>query len=302
MHKIYRKTFEEIEVSEDRSWINITNPCDCDVRLICKHTGLEEKEVLQWLLDEYERPSIEKRKDLIIIVFHMPVVSNEKFETMPILIFITPSILITVCGIESQIINDFIVQNACRDFNTAMKSRFVLLLLGKINLNFDRCLRNINGILSDFEHKMMSNTDNREVGKIFHIRKALIYFHTSILGNGKVLQKITLGLMIPIYEEDQGLLENIIIDNEQTLEIVAIYNNIITSSLDAYASVVANNMNVVIKFLTVVTIVISIPTLAGSMWGMNVPVPMQTNPFAFFIVVGLSVLIAGVVGWRHIRR
>jgi magnesium transporter len=308
MHKIYSKKVKSAylqEINDELSditgcWLNVIAPDRKDVDLICRLTKLNEEDV-QSLLDEYERPRIEKKNELVTIVFHTPLSVHEDLETTPLIIFMTPSNIITVCGYESPIINDF-VNYHFKNFTTTMKSRFILLLLSKINIYFERYLRKIDGILENLEKNLSKYTDNREIHKIFRIKKSLIYFHTAVIANGKVLRKITMGSAIPLYESDRELLEDIIIDNEQTIEIVSIYNNIITSSLDAYTSVVSNNMNVVMKSLTIVTITLSIPTVLASMWGMNVAVPLQGNPYAFAIVITISIAISIIVSLLFFRE
>lgn len=308
MHKIYKKslranTIEELsrlDKNQTGVWVNITSPESTDIDLVRSQTPLNSEEVYA-LFDEFERPRIEKNEDTIIIVFHIPLLIENSLETTPLVIMITPTSIITISKHETQIVSDFI-QGIFLSFNTTMKTRFVLLLLKRINYYFDRTMRTIDQTLEQFEKNLTKYNDNKEVGRIFNIKKSLIYFNTAVIANGKVLRRITGGHFLPLFEEDKEILEDLIVDNDQIIEIVGIYSDIITSSLDTYSSVVSNNMNMVMKSLTSVTITLAIPTLLASLWGMNVHVPLSDNPFAFGIIVLLALAITFLINFFYLKK
>lgn len=308
MHKIYKKSLransieelKKLEKNQTGVWINVTSPDNTDIDLVRSQTPLNNEEVYA-LFDEFERPRIEKNDDIIIIVFHIPLLIENALETTPLVIVITPASIITICKHETQIVSDFI-QGTFLSFNTTMKTRFVLLLLKRINYYFDRTMRTIDQTLEKFEKNLATYTDNKEIGRIFNIKKSLIYFNTAVIANGKVLRRITGGHFLPLFEEDKEILEDLIVDNDQITEIVAIYGDIITSSLDTYTSVVSNNMNVVMKSLTAVTITLAIPTVVASLWGMNVKVPMADHPFAFAFIVLLALALTFSVNFFYLKR
>ena len=163
-------------------------------------------------------------------------------------------------------------------------------------------MRTIDQTLEQFEKNLLKYTDNKEIGRIFNIKKSLIYFNTAVIANGKVLRRITGGHFLPLFEEDKEILEDLIVDNDQITEIVAIYSDIITSSLDTYTSVVSNNMNVVMKSLTAVTITLAIPTVVASLWGMNVKVPMADHPWAFALIVLIALALTFSVNFFYLKR
>lgn len=308
MHKIYKKSLransieelKKLEKNQTGVWINITSPDNTDIDLVRSQTPLNNEEVYA-LFDEFERPRIEKNEDTLIIVFHIPLLIENALETTPLVIVITPSSIVTICKHETQIVSDFI-QGTFLSFNTTMKTRFVLLLLKRINYYFDRTMRTIDQTLEQFEKNLLKYTDNKEIGRIFNIKKSLIYFNTAVIANGKVLRRITGGHFLPLFEEDKEILEDLIVDNDQITEIVAIYSDIITSSLDTYTSVVSNNMNVVMKSLTAVTITLAIPTVVASLWGMNVKVPMSDHPWAFALIVLLALALTFSVNFFYLKR
>ena len=133
---------------------------------------------------------------------------------------------------------------------------------------------------------------NKELLKMLSLEKSLVYFTTSLKSNEVVMEKTLRGKVIKLYEEDEDLLEDAIIENKQAMEMAKIYSDILSGTMDTYASIISNNLNIVMKVLTTITIILSIPTIIGSYWGMNVPVPFTQNPFGFYIVVALSLLIA----------
>jgi len=308
MHKIYKKSLKanvieelkQLEKDHSGAWVNITAPDDTDLDLIRSQTHLNNEEIYA-LFDEFERPRIEKNEDNIIIVFHIPLLVDNFLETTPLVIVITTESIITICRHETQIVSDFI-QGTFLSFNTTMKTRFVLLLLKRINYYFDRTMRTIDQTLEQFEKNLLKYTDNKEIGRIFNIKKSLIYFNTSVIANGKVLRRVTGGHFLPLFDEDKEILEDIIVDNDQIKEIVAIYSDIITSSLDTYTSVVSNNMNMVMKSLTAVTITLAIPTVVASLWGMNVKVPLADNSLAFAFVVILALVLTFSVNFFYLKK
>ncbi len=308
MHKIYKKSLransieelKKLEKNQTGVWINITSPDNTDIDLVRSQTPLNNEEVYA-LFDEFERPRIEKNEDTLIIVFHIPLLIENALETTPLVIVITPSSIVTICKHETQIVSDFI-QGTFLSFNTTMKTRFVLLLLKRINYYFDRTMRTIDQTLEQFEKNLLKYTDNKEIGRIFNIKKSLIYFNTAVIANGKVLRRITGGHFLPLFEEDKEILEDLIVDNDQITEIVAIYSDIITSSLDTYTSVVSNNMNVVMKSLTAVTITLAIPTVVASLWGMNVKVPLADHPWAFALIVLIALALTFSVNFFYLKR
>ena len=136
---------------------------------------------------------------------------------------------------------------------------------------------------------------NKELLKLLSLEKSLVYFTTSLKSNEVVMEKTMRGKIVKLYEEDEDLLEDSIIENKQAIEMSKIYSDILTGTMDAYASIISNNLNGVMKFLTSITIILAIPTMLASYWGMNVQVPLENNPYAFYIILLVSVIIAIIV-------
>ena len=142
---------------------------------------------------------------------------------------------------------------------------------------------------------------NKELLKLLSLKKSLVYFTTSLKSNEVVMEKTLRGNLIKLYEEDEDILDDAIIENKQAIEMSRIYSDILTETLDAYASIISNNLNGAMQFLTAITIILAIPTMISSYWGMNVPVPLQDNPFGFVVIVLFS-LIIGLIAIIWLRR
>lgn len=307
MHKVYKKVIKSPRVEELGSlrdhvgvWINIIDPDDNDRAIIKSFTALDDEEI-KTLFDIHERPRIEKNEGTVIIVFHVPAIVEDELETTPLVILVTPNNIITVCNRENQILGDF-VNGSVRDFNTTMKTRFTLQLIRRINYYFERNLNIIDNKINAIEEGVLKYTTNKEILALYRIQKTLVYFNTAVVANGKVLKKITVGNFLHLFEQDQELLEDIIIENDQTHEMVVLYNGIIGGTIDTFSSIISNNLNLVLKFLTVVTIVLAIPTVLASLWGMNIPVPWSTQPFAFYLIIGISTFVVGLTSAAFLWR
>lgn len=179
-----------------------------------------------------------------------------------------------------------------RNIITYKKSRFLLQILYSNASMYLNLLKKINKETEIAESILKNSMKNRALLKLLNLEKSLVYFTTSLKSNEVVMEKTMRGKIIKLYEEDEDILEDSIIENKQAIEMAKIYSDILNGTMDAYASIISNNLNRVMKFLTSITIILSIPTMIASFWGMNVPVPMQNNPYGFIILIGFSVIIS----------
>ena len=153
-------------------------------------------------------------------------------------------------------------------------------------------LKKINKETEIAESVLKNSMKNKALLKLLSLEKSLVYFTTSLKANEVVMEKTMRGKIIKLYEEDEDILEDSIIENKQAIEMAKIYSDILNGTMDAYASIISNNLNGVMKFLTSITIILSIPTMLASFWGMNVPVPMQNSPWGFGILILVSLIIS----------
>ena len=202
-------------------------------------------------------------------------------------------VIITITTKDTPIFTDFI-EERIRDFWTFKRTRFILQLLHRNSARFLSFLKQIDKASMFVQDKLQSSMRNKELMQMMELEKSLVYFSTSLRGNELVLEKMMRLEMLNQYPEDTNLLEDVIIENKQAIEMCAIYRDIMNGAMDAFASIISNNQNTVMKLLTSITIIISIPTLIASIWGMNIDLPLTNNPNAFIILIGTAVILSAI--------
>ena len=213
---------------------------------------------------------------------------------MPIgIIFVRDDYFITVSLNKNQIIEN--LENKLKNIITYKKSRLLLQIFYSNAEMYLNLLKKINKETEIAEYILKNSMKNKELLKLLSLEKSLVYFTTSLKSNEVVMEKTMRGKIVKLYEEDEDLLEDSIIENKQAIEMSKIYSDILTGTMDTYASIISNNLNGVMKFLTSITIILAIPTMLASYWGMNVKVPLENNPYAFYIILLVSVIIAIIV-------
>lgn len=308
MITIYKSTNNEgnsallpLNSIESGCWINLVAPTDQEILLISKKTGVSP-EFLKSALDEEETSRIDIEKDNMIFIVDIPFTEMEDnsliYDTFPLAIIHTNDAIITVCLKNSKMLTDF-VEGKIKSFFTFKRSRFTLQILYKVASYYLLYLRQIDKKSLLIEKRLHKSMKNNELIQLLSLEKSLVYFSTSLKANEITLEKMMKLDMVLKYQEDQGVLEDVIIENKQAIEMATIYSNILSSTMDAFASVISNNLNVVIKFLAAITIVMSIPNIISGLYSMNVQgLPFSKNPYAFWIIlliVGLSSAIVAIV-------
>lgn len=279
------------------AWIHLTDPSADEIETVSRDCNVD-KSLLQAALDEEETPRIDKEDDQLLILVDIPVVEPEGisfvYNTMPLGIILLERMVITVCLTESTITNDF-YQDRVKGFDTCKKTRFVLQILYKTSIKYLQYLRQVDKASTQVEMALHKSLKNRELIQMLKLEKSLVFFSTSLKANEVVLEKLLKTNLIKRYPDDEELLEDVIIENKQAIEMAAIYRDILSGTMDAFASVISNNLNIVMKFLAAVTIILSVPTLIASLWGMNVDVPFEHMRGGFIIVTGFALVLTGIV-------
>ena len=233
-----------------------------------------------------------------MVLVNIPTVEEqsdrELYSTIPMAILIVQDAMITVCSENSPVIRAF-SQGKVKDFNTFMKSRFILQFLYRIDTLYLRYLRDVDKKSDEIEDQLHQSTKNSELIELLQLEKSLVYFTTALRSNEAVLEKLLRTALIKKYPEDAELLEDVIVENKQAIEMADIYSGILSGMMDAFASVISNNLNIVMKTLAIITIVMAIPTIIFSAYGMNVNadgMPFAENPLGFTIIVFMGILIS----------
>ena len=292
----------EKEEMQPGCWIALTNPTASEIIDIAD-TYQIDPDHLRAPLDEEERSRIEVEDEYTLILVDIPSIEERNgkdwFVTIPLAIITTKDVLITVCLEETPVLTSF-MDGRVRDFHTFMKTRFILQILYKNATKFLQYLRIIDKKSEVIERKLHQSQKNEELIELLELEKSLVYFTTYLRSNEVVLEKLLRIEKIKKYPEDTDLLEDVIVENKQAIEMANIYSGILSGTMDAFASVISNNLNIVMKFLATVTIVLSIPTMIASFYGMNVNshgMPFADSPYGFAIVLGLTLLLSLFVAY-----
>ncbi len=296
----------EIDKPENGSWVNVLPPLRQE-EFSELAEGLDIPiDFLTDSLDIDERSRFEEDDNVKLIVIKTPTENNSFNEsdayyiTIPICIILTHNQILTVNSFENSAIKKFL--NTFQNRHPDKKSMMVLKIIEKIVQNFMEHLKEINQRRNSYEQKLYDASKNEHLLELMRIQKSLVYFVTALRSNEMLLMKIERTNFLGLTEDEKEFLNDLIVDNSQALEMANIYTNILSSTLDAFASIIANNQNQVLKRLAVITIVMTFPVLIASLFGMNVPSGFEHSPYAFYIVALLSLAIAVVIGWLFIRK
>ncbi len=282
-----------IEKIEEGVWINLTDPTEKEITDVQQLLNIET-DFLRAPLDEEERSRIESDNGQTLILVDVPVIDKEGnksiYTTIPLGIILIKHVIVTVCLKENTIIRDF-VDERVKSFLTQYKTRFVLQILYRNSVRYLQFLRHIEKISNKIEKDLHRSMRNKELIQMLRLEKSLVYFSTSLKSNEVVLEKLMKYEYIKYYPEDTDLLEDVIIENKQAIEMANIYSSTLSGTMDAFASIISNNLNIVMKYLTSVTIIMAIPTMLSGFFGMNVPIPFSNNVYGFWIIVAMTIVI-----------
>lgn len=297
IYKTINDELVKLTTYEDGMWVNMVNPTEAEINNICENLKVEP-DYIRAALDEEERARIEFENGQTLIIVDIPIVEQdgkvEVYTTIPLGIIVLKEAIITICLKESSLINHFVL-NKIKTFYTFFKNRFILQLLHKNATLYLNHLRHIDKLSNSIEQDLHESMKNKELIQLLKLEKSLVYFSTSLKANELVLEKMLRLDYIKKYPEDTDLLEDVIIENKQAIEMANIYSSILSGTMDAFASVISNNVNIVMKFLTSVTIVMAIPTMVASFYGMNViNIPFAHNKFSFFIIIMITAILTGL--------
>lgn len=305
MVKIYNTDIETNELKETKeyargSWINMVNPTDAEIKTVCENVKMEDQ-FIRYALDIEEKARIDQEDEdsTILFVVDVPIIEKndnvETYTTMPIgMIVVRDDFFITVSIRKNKVIEDF-EKRKIKNFQTYKKTRFIFQILYLNASYYLTYLKQINKETEFAEYVLKNSMRNKELLKMLNLEKSLVYFATSLKSNELVMEKTLRGKIIKLYDEDEDILEDAITENKQAIEMAQIYNNILNGTMDAYASIISNNLNGVMKTLTSITIILAVPTMISSFWGMNVHLPFQENPFGFIIMITVAILVTIIV-------
>lgn len=298
-------SFTRLNEYQPNCWINSQELTNEEVEILITEYNVPREFVMD-VLDTDERSRIEVDEGTVLIILRVPLNNQNNgipFITVPLGIIYSNDHIITICSRRTEIIPSLI--KAVNDNKITIVNRFdyVLRIFLISAVWFLQFLKEINVQTALIEKDLENATKNKELHRLLRMEKCLVFFITSLKTNEMVLAKMRNSRNMQGIEHDEDLMEDVIIETKQALEMSNVYSDIQSGMMDAFASVISNNLNVIMKQLTSVTIILMIPTLVASLYGMNVPNSFENSPFAFVYVIGISVLLSLVgillIKWKN---
>lgn len=310
MLKVYKSIINDGVIEQEKfvngAWIHAVDPTAEEIaRLI--EWGVDPDLINYSLdMDEMARMERDDDEDYVFLLLRIPHYQGETsdipYATAPVGIIIKSNLVATISRYDSDIFKT-LVNGKYRLLRTAKRYRFALYIFLESSIRYLAHLREINKTVDGLEDQLQRSTRNREVLELLKYQKSLTFFATALRSNEVMMERLQKMRMFNQYEEDQDLLEDVITENQQAIQMVGIATELLSNLMDAFASIISNNLNAVMKALAALTIIINIPTIVSSFFGMNVAIPgNESHPFAFLAVIGIALgitVIAAIIFYRR---
>ncbi|MCM3131009.1 MULTISPECIES: magnesium transporter CorA family protein [unclassified Paenibacillus] len=286
---------KEIHQFEKGCWIHLTNPSEQEKQKLVTELNID-LEFLHDALDDEEIGRIDMEENRVMLFVDIPLHINggkDIYTTVPLGILIMEDYFVTVCLEETAVMNEFL-QGKVKHFHTHMRTRFVLQILSSTSLYYLQYLKKINRKMEALELSLRRSMKNNELLTLLELQKSLVYFSTSLETNKLLIGRLLNGSYLKMYEEDKDLLEEVKVEIQQAIKMSEIYTAILGNIMNGFGSIISNNLNHVVKLLTAITIVITLPMVIGTYYGMNVALPFQDSPTAFSIIMIISATITTI--------
>ena len=305
MLSIYKNTengLETLDTIANGAWVNVVDPTPDEIEKIV-NWGME-MDYINYSLDQDEMPRMERDEDYTFILLRIPIHqpdSDIPYNTVPLGIMILGNRIITVCRYDSDIFKS-IINGKHKQLKTGKRYRLALYIFLETAARYLNLLREINRATEAVEDRLQKSTLNRELLELLKYQKSLTYFATALRSNEVMMERVQKTQLFNYYEEDQDLLEDVLTENQQAIQMTSIATEILSGMMDAFASIISNNLNVVMKALAALTIILNVPTIVASFYGMNVNLPGEGHPLAFLTVIGLSLGLTAFATFIFYKR
>ena len=305
MLTIYKTTeqgLERLDSMTNGVWVKAIDPTPEEIQQL--RTWGVEQEYINYSLDLDEMPRMERDEDYTFILIRIPHRQPESdipYITIPLGILIKGNMVITICKHDKEMFK-VLADGKYRLLKTGKRYRFALYIFLETATRYLTHLREINRTTELIEDQLQKSTRNREVLELLKYQKSLTYFATALRSNEVMMERVQRTQIFNYYEEDQDLLEDVLTENQQAIQMTNIATELLAAMMDAFASIISNNLNAVMKILAAITIMISLPTIVASFYGMNVDLPFQEIPWAFWLTVGISVTFVGIAALIFYKR
>ena len=305
MLSIYKTTeqgLEKIEMIANGAWVNVVDPTPEEIEKLV-NWGMD-MDYVNYSLDQDEMPRLERDEDYTFILLRIPLHQPESdvpYMTVPLGIMILGNKIITVCRYDSDIFK-VLANGKYRWLKTGKRYRLALYIFLETSARYLNLLREINRATELVEDKLQKSTRNREVLDLLKYQKCLTYFATALRSNEVRMERVQRTQLFNYYEEDQDLLEDVLTENQQAIQMTTITTEILSSMMDAFASIISNNLNGVMKALAALTIVVSLPGTVAAFYGMNVVLPGESHPLAFLMVLAIAIALTSTTIFIFYKR
>ncbi|HNK62602.1 MAG TPA: magnesium transporter CorA family protein [Anaerolineales bacterium] len=302
---IYKTTengLEKLDTIANGAWVNAVDPTPDEIEKLV-NWGME-MDYVNYSLDQDEMARMERDEDYTFILLRIPIYqadSDIPYNTVPLGIMILGNKIITVCRYDSDIFKA-LTSGKHRYMKTGKRYRLTLYIFLETAARYLNLLREINRATEAVEDRLQKSTQNREVLELLKYQKSLTYFATALRSNEVMMERVQKTQLFNYYEEDQDLLEDVLTENQQAIQMTSIATEILSGMMDAFASIISNNLNVVMKALAALTIILNMPTIVASFYGMNVALPGEGHPLAFLTVIGLSLALTAAATYVFYKR
>jgi magnesium transporter len=302
IYKSVNGKMERARAPERGCWVRIINPSKDNLPLIAEHFGVPI-DFLTASLDVDETARIEVDDHGTLFIIKIPYFDEKNVDvlyfTIPVGVILVDGMILTVCTREADILKEF-AENKVK--NIGDNHRFILQFVLRATVRYLTYLKQLNNAANIIQKKLEQESRNRQLIKLFNIEKSLVYFTTSLKSNMLMLERLRRMRLLEMNEVNENLLEDILTETKQAIEMANIYSDILSGMMDAFASVISNNLNIVMRLLTSITIIMTIPILIASFYGMNVPLPLSHSPYAFLIIIGLSLFLCLLAVVYFVKR
>lgn len=305
MLAIYKTTeqgLEQLDTMTNGVWVKAIDPTPEEIRQLV-NWGVDV-DYINYSLDLDEMPRMERDEEYTFILIRIPHHQPESdipYITIPLGIMIRGNMVVTICKYDKDMFR-VLTNGKYRMLKTGKRYRFALYIFLETATRYLAHLREINRMTEIIEDQLQKSTRNRELMELLKYQKSLTYFATALRSNEVMMERVQRTQIFNYYEEDQELLEDVLTENQQAIQMTSINTEILSSMMDAFASIISNNLNVVMKALAALTILLNLPTIVASFYGMNVSLPAQDHPFAFLSIIGLTVGLTAIATYIFYKR
>ena len=300
--KTTEQGLEKIETIANGAWVNVVDPTPEEMEKLV-NWGME-MDYINYSLDQDEMPRMERDEEYTFILLRIPIHQPESdipYTTVPLGIMILGNRIITVCRYESDIIK-VLTNGKYRLMKTGKRYRLALYIFLETAARYLNLLREINRATEAVEDRLQKSTQNSELLELLKYQKSLTYFATALRSNEVMMERVQKTQLFNYYEEDQDLLEDVLTENQQAIQMTSIATEILSGMMDAFASIISNNLNVVMKALAALTIILNMPAIVAAFYGMNVALPGEGHPLAFLTVIGISLFLTAAATYIFYKR